>query len=217
MGLSSIFLSLRTNTNSAASKFQLYSKGTYQGALPALQSFRCNIFGDNVQGASYKHGTRSMISSALSFKCRMSRLFLVRHGQASFLERNYDKLSAKGEEQSRILGKYWAGLNLSFDRVYSGPRVRQRETARIVGEQYKAAGLPWPGPGGAARSSMSSRLNSSWNAACRSWWKRDSDIRRMHQAFQNRSTRPEQFKTFQQIFEVIIGRWADGKTPAGRD
>jgi len=75
----------------------------------------------------------------------MSRLFLVRHGQASFLERNYDKLSAKGEEQARILGKYWAGLNLGFDRVYSGPRVRQRETARIAGEAYKAAGHPGEG------------------------------------------------------------------------
>ena len=71
----------------------------------------------------------------------MSRLFLIRHGQASFLERNYDKLSPKGEQQSRMLGEYWAGLKLRFDRVYSGPRVRQRETARIVGEAYRAAGL----------------------------------------------------------------------------
>ncbi|HSK45272.1 MAG TPA: phosphoglycerate mutase family protein, partial [Candidatus Binatia bacterium] len=76
----------------------------------------------------------------------MSRLFLVRHGQASFLERNYDKLSAKGEEQRRMLGDYWASLQLGFDRVYSGPRVRQRETARLVGEVYKSAGLPWPEP-----------------------------------------------------------------------
>jgi broad specificity phosphatase PhoE len=35
----------------------------------------------------------------------------------------------------------------------------------------------------------------------------------MHQAFQNSRTRPEQFKTFQRIFEVVIGRWADGKLP----
>src|ERR1043165_10030660 len=76
----------------------------------------------------------------------MSRLLLIRHGQASFLERNYDKLSSRGEAQSRILGEYWAGLKLCFDRVYSGPRVRQRETARIVGEAYKSAGLPWPEP-----------------------------------------------------------------------
>ena len=69
----------------------------------------------------------------------MSSLFLVRHGQASFLERNYDKLSPKGEAQSRMLGDYWAGLKLSFDRVYSGPRVRQRETARLVGDAYNRA------------------------------------------------------------------------------
>src|ERR1700756_1497898 len=65
-----------------------------------------------------------------SLQTRMSTLFLVRHGQASFLERNYDKLSTKGETQARMLGEYWAGLNLQFDCVYSGPRVRQRETAR---------------------------------------------------------------------------------------
>src|SRR4051812_36197963 len=76
----------------------------------------------------------------------MSRLFLVRHGQASFLERNYDKLSSKGEAQSRMLGEYWAGLKLRFDRVYSGPRVRQRETARLAAEACKAAGLDWPEP-----------------------------------------------------------------------
>src|SRR5215470_10485032 len=33
----------------------------------------------------------------------------------------------------------------------------------------------------------------------------------MHQAFKKASTRPEQFKTFQRIFEVVIGRWAGGK------
>src|SRR5262249_56688449 len=74
----------------------------------------------------------------------MSRLFLVRHGQASFLESNYDKLSPLGERQSRILGEYWAGLGLRFDRVYSGPRSRQRETARIAGEAYKRAGIELP-------------------------------------------------------------------------
>jgi broad specificity phosphatase PhoE len=35
----------------------------------------------------------------------------------------------------------------------------------------------------------------------------------MHQAFKDSQTRPEQFKTFQQIFEVVIGRWAGGKLP----
>ncbi len=142
----------------------------------------------------------------------MSSLFLVRHGQASFLERNYDKLSPKGEQQSRMLGEYWAGLKFSFDRVYSGPKVRQRETARLVGEAYRGAGLPWPEPivlpefdefqaEAVLERSLPELIES------------DSDIRRMHQAFKDSLTRPEQFKTFQQIFEVVIGRWADGKLP----
>src|SRR5512137_2655788 len=76
----------------------------------------------------------------------MSHLFLVRHGQASFLEPDYDKLSAKGEFQSRLLGDYWTRHNVIYDRVYTGPKVRQKETARIVGEAYKKAGLRWPEP-----------------------------------------------------------------------
>src|SRR5947209_20338021 len=74
----------------------------------------------------------------------MSTLFVIRHGQASFLEQNYDKLSALGETQARLLGEYWAKRRVIFDRVLSGPRTRQRETARITGEAYKASGIPWP-------------------------------------------------------------------------
>jgi broad specificity phosphatase PhoE len=142
----------------------------------------------------------------------MSRLFLVRHGQASFLEHNYDKLSAKGEEQSRILGTYWAGLKVGFDRVYSGPRVRQRETARIVGETYKAAGLLWPEPA-VLEAFDEFQAEAVMERCLPELVETDADIRRMHQAFQNSRTRPEQFKTFQQVFEVVIGRWAEGKLP----
>src|SRR6476660_647675 len=142
----------------------------------------------------------------------MSSLFLVRHGQASFLERNYDKLSAKGEEQSRMLGEYWTALNICFDHVYSGPKVRQRETARIVGDAYKSAGLPWLEPVVLPEFDefqAEAVLERSLPGLIES----DSDIRQMHQAFKESQTRPEQFKTFQRIFEVVIGRWADGKLP----
>ena len=142
----------------------------------------------------------------------MSILFLVRHGQASFLERDYDKLSAKGEEQSRMLGNYWTGLKLRFDRVYSGPKVRQRETARLVGEAYKCAGLPWPEPV-VLPEFDEFQAEVVMERSLPQLIESDSDIRRMHQAFKESKTRPEQFKTFQRIFEVVIGRWADGKLP----
>jgi broad specificity phosphatase PhoE len=142
----------------------------------------------------------------------MSRLFLVRHGQASFLERNYDKLSPKGEEQARILGEYWAGLNLTFDRVYSGPRVRQRETARIAAEAYKAAGMPWPEQT-VLQEFDEFQAEAVMERSLPELIETDSGVRKMHEAFKNSSTRPEQFKTFQEIFEVIIGRWAEGNLP----
>jgi broad specificity phosphatase PhoE len=142
----------------------------------------------------------------------MSRLFLVRHGQASFLERNYDRLSSRGEAQSRILGEYWAGLNLCFDRVYSGPRVRQRETARIVGDVYRQAGRAWPGPE-VLDSFDEFQAEVVIERCLPTLIEEDQDIRRMHQAFNEANTRPQQFKTFQQIFEVVIGRWAEGQIP----
>jgi broad specificity phosphatase PhoE len=37
----------------------------------------------------------------------MSTLILVRHGQASAFEDNYDRLSSLGERQARLLGESW--------------------------------------------------------------------------------------------------------------
>jgi len=66
----------------------------------------------------------------------MGRLFLVRHGQASFLSRNYDQLSSLGETQARHLGSYWAKRGMIFDRVGTGPSQRHRQSAQIAGEAY---------------------------------------------------------------------------------
>src|SRR5258708_39649600 len=74
----------------------------------------------------------------------MSRLLLVRHGQASFMEQDYDKLSATGETQARLLGEYWAERRILFNHVYSGPRRRQLDTAGIAGGADRKARLPWP-------------------------------------------------------------------------
>jgi broad specificity phosphatase PhoE len=71
---------------------------------------------------------------------------LVRHGQASFLERNYDKLSERGELQSRILGEYWLRTGVVFDQVYYGPACRHLRTGEIVAEVYRQSGVQWPQP-----------------------------------------------------------------------
>ena len=74
----------------------------------------------------------------------MALLTLIRHGQASFMERNYDKLSTRGEDQARILGEYWVAAGTNFDQVYYGPACRHLRTGEIVAEVFRGAGVPWP-------------------------------------------------------------------------
>src|SRR5947209_20451103 len=74
----------------------------------------------------------------------MGTLVLVRHGQASFLAADYDKLSPAGETQAELLGRHWARLHERIDRVCSGPRVRQRRTAEIAVAAMRASGRDVP-------------------------------------------------------------------------
>jgi len=60
----------------------------------------------------------------------MTFLHLIRHGRASALEANYDKLQPLGEQH--------------FDAVYVGPLVRQLETLRLMREAAGALGAAWP-------------------------------------------------------------------------
>jgi broad specificity phosphatase PhoE len=74
----------------------------------------------------------------------MSLLTLVRHGQASFFQEDYDQLSPLGEQQARLLGEHWVRQGVRFDEIYSGPRRRQQQTAELAGAAYRTAGLAWP-------------------------------------------------------------------------
>lgn len=58
----------------------------------------------------------------------MSVLLLVRHGQASFGKRNYDALSERGHEQSRILGAALAARGVAPSRIVCGGLRRHAET-----------------------------------------------------------------------------------------
>lgn len=62
----------------------------------------------------------------------MGEIYLIRHGQASFGEPEYDRLSETGIHQSRRLGDWLRERGLAFDAVYAGERVRQQDTARLA-------------------------------------------------------------------------------------
>lgn len=77
----------------------------------------------------------------------MGTLYLVRHGQASFGEADYDKLSELGHKQSVRLGEYFAAKGITFDAAVTGTLRRHTETfdgiARGMGMQMQP--LQWPG------------------------------------------------------------------------
>jgi broad specificity phosphatase PhoE len=62
----------------------------------------------------------------------VSRILLVRHGQASFGAADYDRLSPTGHEQSRVLGAALAARGVVADVVVAGEMVRHAETATGV-------------------------------------------------------------------------------------
>jgi broad specificity phosphatase PhoE len=78
----------------------------------------------------------------------MGKLFLVRHGQASFGAADYDKLSDLGHRQALRLGEYWRERGVRFDAVITGTLRRHRETWEGIAEGLGLASgdvLPWPG------------------------------------------------------------------------
>lgn len=75
---------------------------------------------------------------------KMSVLYLVRHGQASFGAENYDQLSKLGERQMSLLGQYWLKFGILPDAVYSGSLSRQQRSAECVAEAFRSAGRKFP-------------------------------------------------------------------------
>jgi broad specificity phosphatase PhoE len=69
-------------------------------------------------------------------------LYLIRHGQASYGEADYDRLSPRGVEQAQAVGRWAATAGL--DALYAGPLRRQQQTVQYARE---ASGGRLPAPG----------------------------------------------------------------------
>lgn len=59
----------------------------------------------------------------------MSRIYLVRHGQAPFGTDDYDRLTATGVTQCEQLARHWRAIGRKIDCLYSGTLRRQRDSA----------------------------------------------------------------------------------------
>lgn len=140
----------------------------------------------------------------------MSVLTLVRHGQASYMEADYDKLSALGQEQARRLGRYWAKHRIIFDRVVHGPAKRHRHTMELAAQEVVSAGLPFPEPVLVpefdefdAYTMMKVMLPVLIGS--------DDEIRRLNQEFQAQQHSPEAGRLLQKLFEEVARHWSTGE------
>jgi broad specificity phosphatase PhoE len=138
----------------------------------------------------------------------MGVLVLVRHGQASFHEEDYDKLSPLGEEQCRHLGEFWVRNGITFDRVCSGPLARQRRSAEIVREVFEKAGATFPEitiVDAIAEMPVQQLAKRFMPQLC----SEDEQVLLLMQRYMETEDKREKEKTFQKAFEKLMLLWAN--------
>ncbi|HYP08944.1 MAG TPA: histidine phosphatase family protein [Bryobacteraceae bacterium] len=133
----------------------------------------------------------------------MSVLTLVRHGQASYMAEDYDRLSALGEEQARKLGEFWVRHGIHFDLCYHGPAKRHRKTAEIAlpaGTEMRVVAEIDEFDAFRVMQLMVPRLVES-----------DPAIRAMHDDFRANQQSPEGGRKLQKLFEAVSRCWCSGE------
>jgi len=139
----------------------------------------------------------------------METLIIVRHGQASFMAENYDQLSALGQTQARLLAQAWASAGLGFDRVGSGPRERQKDTAQAVAAAYAAAGLEFPQVESYPEFDEY-QADAVLSAGLPMLCTRDAHAAELEREFTKARDMGTRHAAFQQMFEYVMVRWVRG-------
>lgn len=139
----------------------------------------------------------------------MGQLLVVRHGQASLLTADYDRLSDIGCRQATQLGRHWARLGRSVDAVFTGPARRQRDTAALVAEAIQAAELEWP------EVELIPELDEhdafTMVAKAVPELREDPDVAPLQRAVVEAQGPAEKSRAFQRLFEAVMVRWLAGE------
>lgn len=139
---------------------------------------------------------------------KMALLTLVRHGQASYLAADYDKLSALGEEQARILGEYWLETDVIFDQVYFGPACRHIHTGEIVASLFRAAGAAWPQPVNLEELDEYAGIQL-MRTFLPGLMETHEDIRALEAEFRQAPDQNAAFRAFDRLFQRITRMWVN--------
>jgi broad specificity phosphatase PhoE len=136
-------------------------------------------------------------------------LYVVRHGQASFFKDDYDRLSSKGVEQSRLLGKFWIDNSIEIDEVYSGSLLRQRQTADATGESLCLAGKHWP------TTQVLSGLNEYcsdgiMNILRAELIEKHQHLRRLSEGLDHATEQRDRYRSFHRLLEALMQYYVAG-------
>ncbi|WP_449433198.1 histidine phosphatase family protein [Pseudomonas putida] len=135
----------------------------------------------------------------------MGQIYLIRHGQASFGSANYDQLSARGEQQARLLGEWFAQRQQTFQQVVTGELQRHRQTTAAC-----LSVLPGSLP------SQAWQTDAGFNE-----YDHEELLARHHPAFAEPGAVAQFFATtenaryvYQEIFQAALARWMSGEHDA---
>jgi broad specificity phosphatase PhoE len=134
----------------------------------------------------------------------MSTLYMIRHGQASFGQANYDCLSPRGEQQARVVADHFCRLQKRFDAVYTGTLARQEQTAQAMAAAYaeNRQSLPAPQRVPAFDEYEAERL----------WRHLHAEILPRHPDLKDEPDRLRRDpRAFQKIFSRIVRHWMEDK------
>lgn len=142
----------------------------------------------------------------------MSRLFVVRHGQARFLTDDYDRLSELGRQQSEALGQAWLGHGIRPAMAFAGTLERQRDTAAGVARVFADAGEDFPGvdtipgldeyPADALIEQLVPLLRSE-----------DTEIEAAARAFEAATDDAARYRPVHRLLEAVMRAWVSGRYP----
>jgi broad specificity phosphatase PhoE len=134
----------------------------------------------------------------------MSEIYLIRHGQASFGEDNYDKLSPIGIRQAEVLARRLAKSAKIFDAVYTGELERQQKTAHAFIRHYAARNHFAPEPDVSAAFNEYDSFTI-WETLLPEMLKENSGLAKDLERL------PGDRKVFQRIFSQLMVRWTRGE------
>ena len=132
----------------------------------------------------------------------MTTIYLIRHGQASFGQDDYDQLSDLGKRQASHLGKAFRQRLKGFDAIVLGDMQRHKQTAENCLIEM-----------GCKLEDMNPIVNSGWNeydhqdilAQFRPEFANAAGVEKFIAAQEN----PKQ--AFEEMFNNSVNRWMDGR------